>query len=296
MIYKNRTFENPFATKKFATILGHKMAYIDEGDGMPIIFQHGNPFSSYIWRNIMPHLKGMGRVIAPDLMGYGDSEKLPREMGKNRYLLSEQYNYFDKLIHQLVGDQKVVLVLHDCGSIIGFNWANHHRNQVLGITYMEAVVAPLKITDFPLEARNIDKVSTEMMEASLSQPNFLLEAFMKEEPGLTDKIREHYRAPFKKLGEDQRPIISSIPPVDGYPEDNYKIVAAYSKWMGENDVPKLLIKGEPGYMIHGRFYEICRQWKNQTEVVVKGRHMLQEVEPDKIGEAIREFVRLNNKK
>lgn len=276
-------------TKKFTTVLGHKMAYIDEGEGTPIIFQHGNPFSSYIWRNIMPHLDGRGRVIAPDLMGYGDSEKLSPLMGKNRYILTEQYKYFDELMNQLVGNKKVFLVLHDCGSIVGFNWANHHRDQILGIAYMEAVIAPLKLTDFPPEAR-FKGLTPQFMEESLRTPNFLLESFMQKEPGLTNEVRAAYRAPFKNLGEDQRPIISSIPPVDGFPEDNYKIVSAYSKWMSENDLPKLFIKGEPGYMISGRFYDICRKWKNQKEVKVKGRHMVQEVEPDKIGKAIREFV------
>jgi len=283
--------EQPYAPKKFATVRGHKMAYIDEGEGTPIIFLHGNPCSSYIWRNVMPHLEGKGRLIAPDLMGYGDSEKLDPSLGKNRYSLNEQYEYFTALIDQLCPDEKAIIVIHDCGSMVGFNWGFHHQDHLLGIAYMESIVAPLQLTDFPEHVQEQAKAMTpELFEDAINHPSFLLEGFLQNECKFTETEKFYYRAPFRVLGEDQRPWISFDIPIGGFPEYSYKIVSEYSRWMGENEIPKLLIKSEPGYIGRNRLLDICRKWKNQTEVTVKGKHFVQETSPDEVGEAIRSFA------
>ena len=280
--------EKPFAEKKKINIRGHQMAYIDEGKGTPIIFQHGNPASSYLWRNIMPYLKGKGRLIAPDLMGMGDSEKLDPSLGKNRYSYSEQYNYFTELINTLCPNEKVILVLHDAGSLVGFNWANKHRDLVIGIAYMESIVAPLEMNDFP-KFMQID-LPPDGLEGTLKDPPFLVEKLLLTKREFTEFEKSVYRAPFKNVGEDCRPVISFDIPVNGYPEYTTKISADYSEWMSTNELPKLLIKGDPGYLIRNRTYEICKKWKNQTEVNVKGRHFIQEICPKEIGEAIAKFV------
>lgn len=189
--------EKPFAEKKFKTVRGHKMAYIDEGEGTPIIFQHGNPASSYLWRNVMPFLKGKGRLIAPDLMGMGDSEKLDPALGKNRYCYDEQYQYFTELINLLCPNQKVILVIHDAGSLVGFHWAEQHRDLVLGIAYMESIVAPLVLDDFP-KFMQVDMPNG--LEGTLNQPPFLVEKLLLTERQYTKTEEEYYRAPFKNVG------------------------------------------------------------------------------------------------
>ena len=286
--------EQPFAEKKYMTVRGHQMAYIDEGEGIPIIFQHGNPTSSYLWRNVMPHLKGQGRLIALDLMGMGDSAKLPVELGKNRYSLAEQCRYFAEALEQLNVGDKVILVLHDCGSMVGFDWANKNRERVLGIAYMESIVAPLHITDFPDYVQEQAKhMTAENMEASLQHPLFLLADFLLKEREFSEFEKETYRKPFASAGEDCRPVISFDLPVAGTsitPDYSVKLVQDYSDWMAENDLPKLLIKAEPGYVLTGRLYNIAKNWKNQTETTVQGYHFVQETTPNEVGQAISVFV------
>lgn len=288
---QKRTFEQPYAEKKYATVRGHQMAYIDEGEGTPIIFQHGNPASSYLWRNVMPHLEDMGRLIAPDLMGMGDSEKLSPLIGKDRYSLDEQCKYFEELIDLLCPNEKVILVIHDCGSMVAFHWANTHRDRVLGIAYMESIVAPLQLTDFPEATQEQAKnMSPDFMEMSLQQQPFLFDGLMFCDREFSAVEKQYYLAPFQ-TPEDRRPTISFDMPVNGYPEYSSKLVGEYSRWMSENELPKLLIKAEPGYLIrNNRLYDICRQWKNQIEVTVKGHHFIQETTPDEVGQAIAEFV------
>ena len=289
---QKRTFEQPYAEKKYVTVRGHQMAYIDEGEGTPIIFQHGDPASSYLWRNVMPHLEGMGRLIAPDLMGMGDSEKLPPQMGKERYSIDEQCKYFEALIDQLCPNEKVILVIHDCGSMVAFHWANTHRDRVLGIAYMESFVAPLQPTDFPdYVQEQLKHITPEMLEESLQHIPFLFDNLVFKAKEFTETERRYWLKPFENPGEDRRPTISFTMPIKGMcPDWLYEMVDAYSQWMSHNDLPKLLIKAEPGYMIRDRLYDICRQWKNQTEVTVRGEHYIQESTPDEVGQAVAEFV------
>ncbi len=143
----------PFAEKKFTEVKGHRMAYIDEGEGAPIVFQHGNPTSSYLWRNVMPACRGLGRLIACDLIGMGDSDKL-YPSGPDRYTYAEQRDFLFALWDKLGLGNDVVFVVHDWGAALGFDWANRNRDRVQGIAYMEAIVLPLAWDDFPESARD----------------------------------------------------------------------------------------------------------------------------------------------
>ena len=283
--------EQPFAAKKFLNIHGHKMAYIDEGEGPAIVFQHGNPASSYLWRNVMPHLKGQGRLIAADFMGMGDSEKLDPTLGAQRYSFNEQRKYLFGLWDALNLGDDVTLVLHDTGSMFGFDWANQHRGRVKGIAYMEAIVAPLLVSDFPDYVQEMIKhITPEGLEASLKSLDFL-EGFLLGAREFSDAEKAQYRTPFRNPGEDRRPLISFDLPVGGQPTHTVKIAQDYSHWLAESQVPKLMIRAEPGYLLTNRLYDIAKTWPNQTEVTVKGIHYIQETTPDEVGLAIADFVR-----
>ena len=290
---ETRTSEQPFAAKKYLDIYGHRMAYIDEGKGPAIVFQHGNPTSSYLWRNVMPHLKGLGRLIAPDLMGMGDSEKLDPALGKDRYNFDHQRTYFGGLLEALALGDDVILVIHDAGSMIGFDWANQNRDRIQGIAYMEAIVMPLRITDFPeavRESLSEGFSSPEGRESSLQNLDFL-NGFVLGTRAFSETEQAYYRKPLLIPGEERRPTISSELPVDGFPEHTHKVVADYSRWMSENDLPKLLVKAEPGFLLTNRVYEFARTWRNQTEVTVAGVHFIQETSADDIGTAVAAFVK-----
>ncbi|WP_018607136.1 haloalkane dehalogenase [Uliginosibacterium gangwonense] len=289
--FQAKTSEQYFAAKKYLDIHGHRMAYIDEGEGAPIIFQHGNPTSSYIWRNVMRHLRGQGRLIAADFMGMGDSEKLDPALGPSRYNFNEQRKYLHGLWDALDLGNEVILVLHDTGSMFGFDWANQHRDRVQGIAYMESIVAPLYVSDFPEYAQaQLKQMTPEGLEASLQGLDFL-EGFLLGARDFTNVEKAHYHTPFLNPGEDRRPMISFDLPLEGLPEHTNKIVADYSLWLSHSAVPKLLIRAEPGYLLSNRLYDIAKTWPNQTEVTVKGGHYIQETTPDEVGLAIADFVR-----
>ena len=283
--------EQPFAAKKYLDIHGHRMAYVDEGEGPPIVLQHGNPASSYLWRNVMRHLKGQGRLIAADFMGMGDSEKLDPALGVSRYSFNEQRKYLHGLWDALDLGNEVILVLHDTGSMFGFDWANQHRNRVQGIAYMESIVAPLLISDFPDHVQaQLRQMTPEGLEASLQGLDFL-EGFLLGAREFSDVEKAQYRAPFLQPGEDRRPMISFDLPIEGQPAHTVQIAEDYSRWLGQSDVPKLLIRAEPGYLLTNRLYGIAKTWPHQIEVTVKGSHYLQETTPDEVGAAIAGFVR-----
>ena len=285
----------PFAEKKFIQIKGRRMAYIDEGEGDPIVFQHGNPTSSYLWRNVMPHCKGLGRLIACDLIGMGDSEKL-NPSGPDRYTYEEQRSFLHALWEELNLGSKVVLVLHDWGSALGFDWANRNRDRVQGIAYMEAIVMPLAWNDFPEFARDVFRgFRSPAGEEMVLKNNVFVENVL---PGsvmrpLAEAEMMHYRRPFLNPGEDRRPTLTwpRQIPLDGEPADVVKTVGAYADWMAQSPVPKLFVNAEPGAITTGRAREFCRTWPNQTEVTVKGIHFMQEDSPDEIGTAVADFVR-----
>ncbi len=285
----------PFAQKKFAAVNGRRMAYIDEGAGDAIVFQHGNPTSSYLWRNVMPHAQGLGRLIACDLIGMGDSDKLP-DSGPRRYSYAEQREHLFALWDRLDLGRDVIFVIHDWGSALGFEWANRHRDRVAGIAYMEAIVTPVTWADWPENARRaFQGFRSEGGEDMILGKNIFVERVL---PGSVirklsyDEMAE-YRRPFAAPGEDRRPTLSwpRQIPVEGEPADVVKVVEDYSAWLARSNVPKLFVNADPGSILVGRQREVCRAWPNQTEVTVKGLHFLQEDSPDEIGQAVAAFVR-----
>ncbi len=280
--------------KKYLEVLGKKMAYVEVGEGDPIVFLHGNPTSSYLWRNIMPHLSQLGRCIAPDLIGMGDSEKLDQS-GPERYTFVEHRSYLDELLYKLDVSKNVVLVIHDWGSALGFDWANRHREAMQGIAYMEAIVRPMEWSEWSADATPIfESLRSPAGEEMILDKNLFVEAVF---PGsilrkLSDDEMDVYRKPFLNEGEDRRPTLTwpRQIPLGGEPEDVVKIVADYAAWLSQSDLPKLLFNAEPGAILKGAVLEFARSWPNQTEVTVAGSHFIQEDSPDDIGTAIREFV------
>ena len=284
-----------FADKKFIEIKGRKMAYIDEGEGAPIVFQHGNPTSSYLWRNVMPECKGLGRLIACDLIGMGDSEKLPNS-GPDRYTYAKQREYLFALWEELGLKRDVVLVIHDWGSTLGFDWASQHADRVQGIAYMEAAPLPLTWSDFPEAAQPGFKASrTAAGEDMVLRDNTFVEGFLiaAENHNLSEADQAEYRRPFLNPGEDRRAMLTWARQIslDGSPADVTKIVSDFSEWLKDSPIPKLLVKGDPGFITNGRLAAFCESLKNQTEVKVKGVHFLQESSGPEIGKAVADFVR-----
>lgn len=281
--------------KKFIEVKGKQMAYVEMGEGDPIIFQHGNPTSSYLWRNIMPHLQDQGRCIAIDLIGMGDSEKLD-DSGPDRYTFSEHREYLDGALSALGVTEKVTWVIHDWGSALGFDWANRHRDAVLGIAYMEGIVRPVSWDEWPEAARGVfqgfrspageDMVLDKNVFVERVLPGSILRDLSEEEMAV-------YRKPFANSGEDRRPTLTwpRQIPIDGEPADVVEIAQAYADWLSQSDVPKLFVNAEPGAILIGPQREFCRSWPNQQEVTVKGNHFLQEDSPDEIGQAIAEWRR-----
>lgn len=276
--------------KKRLTISGRHMAYSEMGEGDPIVFLHGNPTSSYLWRNVMPHLADQGRCIAPDLIGMGDSEKL-EPSGPERYTFREHRRFLDAFLEALGIARNVTLVIHDWGSALGFDWANRHRGAVEGIAYMEGIVRPLEWDEWNQDARRIfEGFRSEAGEDMILKKNLFIEAVL---PGsilrkLTDAEMAVYSRPFAEEGESRRPTLSwpRQIPLGGEPADVVELVGDYAHWMAQNGLPKLFVNAEPGAILIGAQREFCRTWKNQTEVTVKGSHFLQEDSPHEIGEAI----------
>ena len=283
----------PYGQLQYKEVKGKRMAYVDEGEGPAIVFQHGNPTSSYLWRNVMPHLEGLGRLVACDLIGMGGSDKLD-DSGPERYHYAEQRDYLFALWDQLELGDRVILVLHDWGSALGFDWANQHRDRVAGIAYMEAMVMPIDWSDFPGPLRSVFQgFRSPEGESMVLDQNMFVEAVLPTQLQFSDEEMEHYREPFRNPGEDRRPTLSwprNIP-IEGEPADVVAIVEEYGEWLSHSDVPKLFVKGEPGALIRGRMLDFVRTWPNQTEVAVPGVHFLQEHSADGIGAAVASFVR-----
>jgi len=280
--------------KKRAEVLGRSMAYVETGTGDPIVLLHGNPTSSYLWRNVIPHLEGLGRCIAPDLIGMGDSDKI-EPSGPDSYRFVEHRQYLDALLAHLGVTANVTLVIHDWGSGLGFDWANRHRDAVKGIAYMEGIVQPVTWAEWPDAAREIFQgFRSPAGEAMVLEQNVFVEAVLPSSilRGLTDAELAVYRRPFAEPGESRRPTLTwpRQIPIEGDPADVCEIVASYGGWLAESPVPKLFINAEPGAILIGKQREFCRSWPNQTEVTVKGIHFIQEDSPDEIGTAIQDWL------
>lgn len=279
----------PYAEKKFLEIEGYRMAYLDEGKGDAIVFQHGNPTSSYLWRNVMPYCAGLGRLIACDLIGMGDSDKLS-DSGPDRYSFTEHQRFLDALWDKLDLGNRVILVLHDWGSALGFDWANRHRDRVQGIAYMESIVRTGGSTLSAEAARAARAIFTE--QGMLVENAFVEKRLPASiQRTLSSQEMNEYRRPFRNPGEDRRPTLSwPLQLMNADKSGVAGIVAAYGAWLADSDVPKLFVNAEPGVLTTGQAREFCRTWPNQTEVTVQGLHFIQEDSPDEIGEALRTFV------
>ena len=282
--------------KQRRRVLGREMAYVEVGEGDPIVLLHGNPTSSYLWRNVLPHLQPLGRCVAPDLIGMGDSDKLP-DSGPGSYRFVEHRLHLDALLEALNVRERVTLVIHDWGSGLGFDWANRHRKAVKGIAYMEAIVRPQGWDHWDVMNMRplLQALRSEAGEKMVLQENFFIEKIL---PGavlrtLTAEEMAEYRRPFAEPGEGRRPTLTwpREIPIEGEPADVNAIVAAYADWLATSDVPKLFIKAIPGALLGGGAnLDTVGAWPAQTEVTVAGVHFIQEDSPDEIGRAIADWM------
>ena len=280
--------------KKYIDVLGKQIAYVEMGEGDPIIFQHGNPTSSYLWRNIMPQLQSLGRCIAMDLIGMGDSEKL-EDKGNMTYSYDTHKKYFDGFLDAIGVESNATLVIHDWGSALGFDWANDYPQRVKAICYMEGIVQSMEWEDWNEDAKGIFQgFRSPAGEEMILEKNLFIEAVL---PGsilrkLSDAEMNEYRRPFNDK-KSRRPTLDwpRQIPLENDPPEICKIVDSYSQWMAENNIPKLFINAEPGAILIGKQREFCRTWKNQKEVTVKGSHFIQEDSPNEIGNAIFDWLK-----
>ena len=276
--------------QQFANVNGKRLAYLEAGSGDPIVMLHGNPTSSYLWRNIIPELEGCGRVIAPDLIGQGDSEKLPASEGADRYTFEVAFDYLDGLLGEIGANENVTLVVHDWGSGLGFHWARLNPESVKGIAYMEAIVMPITWDDWPESARGIFQgFRSAKGEDLVLERNMFVEAVLPSSimRDLTEDEMAAYRAPFDT--PDNRQPTLNWPrqiPIEGEPRHMVELVEAYGAFMAGSEIPKLFVNADPGSILVGRQREFCRSWPNQAEVTVKGLHFLQEDSPREIGQAV----------
>ena len=279
--------------KKMIEVLGKQMAVHDSGSGQSVVFLHGNPTSSYLWRNIIPHVSSQARCIAPDLIGHGDSDKLD-DTSSGQYSFVQHREYLDAVLDALDLGDEMVLVIHDWGSALGFDWANRHSDRVAGIVFMEAIVRPVTWEEWPNLARPIFQAfRSEAGEEMIIERNLFVEAVL---PGsiirnLSQPEIDEYRKPFVEP-QHRRPTLTwpRQIPIDGEPADVVEIVQSYADWLSESPVPKLFINAEPGAILTGPQRDFARSWPNLTEVTVKGSHFIQEDSPDEIGQAINDWM------
>jgi haloalkane dehalogenase len=284
--------EDPMtAPKKSAVIREQRITYLEEGGGERVfLFLHGNPTSSYLWRGVIPEVAHLGRCIAPDLIGMGDSQKLD-DPGPDTYRFTSHRDFLWGFIDAVIGDRPIVLVGHDWGSALAFDWANHHRSRVAGIAYMEAIVRPLSWAEWPEASRRMfqgfrSAAGEEMiLDRNLFVERVLPASILRR---LEPAEMAEYRRPFAGSREDRWPTLAwpREIPVEGEPADVVALVAAYAEWMARNEVPKLFVNAEPGAILTGAPRDFCRSWHNQTEVTVRGSHFIQEDSGPEIGRAI----------
>ena len=280
--------------KKHLTVMGKSMAYCEMGEGDPILFLHGNPTSSYLWRNIMPFAADLGCCLAPDLIGMGDSDKLDNS-GPESYRFVEHRAYLDAWIEAVGVTDNVTLVIHDWGSALGFDWARRNADRVKAIAYMEGIVRPVLWEEWNQQSRPVfEGFRSEAGEAMVLRKNVFVEKVLPGSVlrGLTEAEMTVYRRPFLTPGEDRRPTLSwpRQIPLAGEPREVVDIVQEYADWMATNDLPKLFVNAEPGAILVGSQRGFCRGWKNQTEVTVRGSHFIQEDSPTEIGEALHAWL------
>jgi haloalkane dehalogenase len=281
--------------KRHRDVLDLDMAWVEEGSGDPVVFLHGNPTSSFLWRNVLPALAGEARCLAPDLPGMGDSAGIPGT-DPDRYSFHVHQRYLDALLDALVPAGRVTLVLHDWGSALGFHWARRHPERVRGIAYMEALVRPLAWDEWPARSRSLfQALRSPAGESLILERNVFIERILPCSilRPLTEAEMAEYRRPFTTPGEGRRVMLAwpRALPLEGDPGDVVAIVAAYAAWLAESPVPKLFINAEPGAILTGPARETCRRWPHQREVTVPGSHFIQEDSAPLIGAALADWYR-----
>jgi len=281
------------ADKKFVEVEGRRMAWVEQGDGDPIVFLHGNPTSSYLWRHVMAGCEGMGRLLAPDLIGMGDSDKLP-DSGPDSYRFVEHRRYLDGWFEAVGATENVTLVIHDWGSALGFHRAHRFPDQIKGICYMESIVRPVTWDAWPEAAREIfEAMRSPAGEDLILEKNLFVEAILPASiiRTLDPEEMDEYRRPYTQSGEGRRPTLTwpREIPLSGEPADVVEIVGAYAEWLSGSDLPKLFVNADPGTILTGPQREFCRSWPNQTEVTVPGIHFIQEDSGPEIADAIRNW-------
>jgi haloalkane dehalogenase len=279
--------------KKHQEVLGHEMAYVEVGEGDPIVFLHGNPTSSYLWRNVIPYLEGFGRCIAPDLIGMGDSAKLPNS-GPSSYTFVEHRSFLDALLDVLDVRERVTFVVHDWGSALAFDWAYRHPGAVKGLAYMEAIVTSMNWSEMSERGRTIfQALRSPAGEQMVLQQNSFIEVNLPAtiQRTLTEEEMNQYRRPFAKPGEGRRPTLSwpRQLPIDGEPADVTEIVRTYGEWLSRSAIPKFFIHTDPGTMSASAL-AVCRAWPAQSEISVRGLHYPQEDSPDEVGQGLMNWV------
>ncbi len=284
--------EDPFSRKRLR-VQDAEMAYVDVGTGAPIVFLHGNPTSSYLWRNVIPHVQHLGRCIAPDLIGMGDSDKLA-DPGSGTYSFFTHAAYLEEFLDKVGLDGPVTLVLHDWGSGLGFDWAFRHQDAVRGIAFTEAMVVPLNWADWPAAARKIFRTmrGPDGVEAVLEQ-NIFVEKILPASVarGLHPEAHERYRQPFR-TPEDRWPTLEwpRQIPIENVPPLVRDVIARYGQWLRGSDLPKLFLNAEPGSILVGRQRAFVRKWAALTEVTVPGAHFVPEDSPHEIGRALADWI------
>lgn len=272
--------------RKRVSVLGTEISYVDTGEGDPIVFLHGNPTSSYLWRNVIPHVSDIGRCLAPDLVGMGASGPAP----DGGYRFADHVRYLDAWFDALGLDSNVTLVVHDWGGDLGHYWAQRHPDRVKAIAYMETHVQPMTLSDFPEVFGAIRSTEGEklVLERNLFIEKVLPMSVMRT---LTDEEMNTYRSPYPT--PDSRKPTLEWPrelPIDGHPADVVEVVKSFGSWLAQSSIPKLLVVGDPGVVLRGGALEFARSWPNQREVTVRGSHFLQEDSPHEIGTALRDFL------
>jgi haloalkane dehalogenase len=283
------------ARKRRVEVLGSELAYVEAGAGPPIVLLHGNPTSSFLWRDVVGPLEGLGRCIVPDLLGMGDSAKLARS-GPGSYRFGEHRRHLDALLDLLGVRGDVTLVVHDWGSALGFDWAHRHRAAVRGIAYTEAIVRPLRWDEWPPAGVSIFQgMRSQAGESMILERNLFVERILPASVvrPLPPEVLDEYRRPFATSGEDRRPTLTwpREIPLDGEPADVVEIVAAYADWLAGSDLPKLFINAEPGSILAGAQRDFCRTWPNQRERTVTAGHFVPEDAGAEVGQAVADWLR-----
>ena len=277
--------------RRRARVLDTELSYVDMGQGKPVVFLHGNPTSSYLWRNVMPHVAGAHRCLAPDLVGMGESGKAPA----GSYRFADHARYLDAWFDALGLTSGVTLVVHDWGSALGFHWARRHPDRVRALVYMEAIVRPLTWAEWPEVARKVfQAMRSPAGDEMVLDKNVFVERILPLSVlrGLTDAEMTVYRKPYLAPGESRRPTLTwpRQIPIDGEPADVVALVEEYGRWLAKSPVPKLFVNADPGTILTGPQREFCRTWPHQDEITVRGSHFIQEDSPHEIGRAIAGFL------